>query len=212
MSPEEKIPLLSQLHEQELREERLKITVAEAQNKVAEAQNKVTEEQKKVAEAQKKLAEQRLTYTTTRLFKLRGKLHVRGVIEDQELEFKMVGGLGNVRDRRKLWTEALKLPEYSRLLGRMRQFVNVSKNDRANDYVVISEIAEQMAIVHSQLSEKLHSRHSADDVVYINASVFGQRNAHLVKCVVDNLYVICEIVNDDGLPDSWDKLTEDEGS
>ena len=114
----------------------------------------------------------------------------------------------NIADRKQLWRHALKLPEYGRLLDCMRAYVRVSV--KADDNTVIEKIAEQVAIVYSQLSEQMHARRpSAEDEVSLDAGHLGHRNAHLVSCIADSLFVKYEIINDI-YSGNWDDLAEDE--
>ena len=115
--------------------------------------------------------------------------------------------LTNIADRKQLWRHALKLPEYGRLLDCMRAYVRVSV--KADDNTVIEKIAEQVAIVYSQLSEQMHARPSAEDEVSLDAGHLGHRNAHLVSCIADSLFVKYEIINDI-YSGNWDDLAEDE--
>ena len=115
--------------------------------------------------------------------------------------------LTNIADRKQLWRHALKLPEYGRLLDCMRAYVRVSV--KADDNTVIEKIAEQVAIVYSQLSEQMHARPSAEDEVSLDAGHLGHRNAHLVSCSADSLFVKYEIINDI-YSGNWDDLAEDE--
>ena len=115
--------------------------------------------------------------------------------------------LTNIADRKQLWRHALKLPEYGLLLNCMRAYVRVSV--KADDNTVIEKIAEQVAIVYSQLSEQMHARPSAEDEVSLDAGHLGHRNAHLVSCIADSLFVKYEIINDI-YSGNWDDLAEDE--
>ena len=127
--------------------------------------------------------------------------------EGKEEEFRMTSELTNIADRKQLWRHALKLPEYGRLLDCMRAYVRVSV--KADDNTVIEKIAEQVAIVYSQLSEQMHARPSAEDEVSLDAGHLGHRNAHLVSCIADSLFVKYEIINDI-YSGNWDDLAEDE--
>ena len=119
----------------------------------------------------------------------------------------MTSELTNIADRKQLWRHALKLPEYGLLLNCMRAYVRVSV--KADDNTVIEKIAEQVAIVYSQLSEQMHARPSAEDEVSLDAGHLGHRNAHLVSCIADSLFVKYEIINDI-YSGNWDDLAEDE--
>ena len=128
--------------------------------------------------------------------------------EGKEEEFRMTfSELTNIADRKQLWRHALKLPEYGLLLNCMRAYVRVSV--KADDNTVIEKIAEQVAIVYSQLSEQMHARPSAEDEVSLDAGHLGHRNAHLVSCIADSLFVKYEIINDI-YSGNWDDLAEDE--
>ena len=91
----------------------------------------------------------------------------------------------------------------------MRPYVRVAA--RADDNAIIDKIAEQMVIVHSQLSEQMHTRPNAGDVVSLDASHFGHHNAHLGSCIADSLFVKPQIINNCSA-ESSDGLLENEQS
>ena len=91
----------------------------------------------------------------------------------------------------------------------MRPYVRVAA--RADDNAIIDKIAEQMVIVHSQLSEQMHTRPNAGDVVSLDATHLGHHNAHLVSCIAESLFVKFQIINDCSA-ESSDGLLENEQS
>ena len=121
----------------------------------------------------------------------------------------MIPELMREGDRRTLWRKALRFPEYGVLFDCMRAYVRVSA--KADNNAIVDKIAEQVEFVYSQLSEQMHTRPNAGDLVSLDATLLGHRNAHLVSCIAESLYIKYQIINDN-LPDSLNDSTQDKES
>ena len=96
--------------------------------------------------------------------------------------------------RQALWKKALALWWNSKLLDSLKQHVEID-DECADEDTVISKIAEEMDLLHSELSNDIVKRPAFGITVVVNASVYGERKAQLIKCAVEAVPLKCRIIH-----------------
>lgn len=96
-------------------------------------------------------------------------------------------------DRQALWETALKDRRNAKLLECMKEHVEI-KSEQADEEAVEGKIAEDMVKIYNQLLKDAPKRPPPGDAVEIDTLRIGEREAKLMKCVVEALLLKCRII------------------
>lgn len=103
-------------------------------------------------------------------------------------------------DRQALWEKALGDSPNEKLLECLKAHVEIEPGNpkrlfgKARKEAVAKTIAEEVVKIYNQLWKDRPPKPLADDMVLIDASIIGKREAELIKCIVEAIPLRCRII------------------